>query len=259
MLCRVGVLARPHKIFVLRCGKRKLCNAVDFYTFPEISRIKELLECGIFWAFFPNLGKLSTISRAPPPVPWLYCSFWIDLIWIFFFFLIVLEEMQGGTYTNDRSEDSEEETEKSEEEEEDEDEEEEEPKLKYQRLGFSVLDILKEDAATCMHVHDKFLVCSYDAINFSVRSLRRMENESAISPPPHCANVQLLPFSFFSTQTLGTRSGMVFVLDFNGNKIKQFACHSLTVNEISVDDTGEYVASCSDDGNKAFPTSNHII
>lgn len=45
-----------------------------------------------------------------------------------------------------------------EESEEDEEEEDEEPKLKYQRLGLSVLDILKNDAATCMHVHDKFLV-----------------------------------------------------------------------------------------------------
>ena len=38
--------------------------------------------------------------------------------------------------------------------------EDEEPKLKYQRLGFSVLEILKDDSATCMHVHEKFLVRS---------------------------------------------------------------------------------------------------
>ena len=44
------------------------------------------------------------------------------------------------------------------EEEEESEEEEEEPKLKYHRLGFSVIDILKEDSATCMAVHDKFLV-----------------------------------------------------------------------------------------------------
>jgi vacuolar protein sorting-associated protein 41 len=39
-----------------------------------------------------------------------------------------------------------------------EEEEEDEPKLKYQRLGFSVIDILKTDSASCMGVHEKFLV-----------------------------------------------------------------------------------------------------
>ena len=43
-------------------------------------------------------------------------------------------------------------------EEEDEEEEDEEPKLKYHRLGFSVIEILKETSATCMAVHEKFLV-----------------------------------------------------------------------------------------------------
>ena len=38
------------------------------------------------------------------------------------------------------------------------DDEEEEPKLKYMRLGSSVIEILKEDTATCMAVHEKFLV-----------------------------------------------------------------------------------------------------
>lgn len=37
-------------------------------------------------------------------------------------------------------------------------EDEEEPKLKYIRLGSSASDILKRDSATCMAVHEKFLV-----------------------------------------------------------------------------------------------------
>ena len=41
--------------------------------------------------------------------------------------------------------------------EEDEDED-EEPRLKYQRLGASVLEILAGDVATALAVHDKFLV-----------------------------------------------------------------------------------------------------
>jgi len=59
---------------------------------------------------------------------------------------------------------SEEEEEEDDEEEEDEEEggessdEDEEPKLKYRRLGSSVADILKGDEASCMAVHEKFLV-----------------------------------------------------------------------------------------------------
>lgn len=58
-------------------------------------------------------------------------------------------------------------SEEEEEEEDDEEEEEEgaessdedeEPKLKYRRLGSSVADILKGDEASCMAVHEKFLV-----------------------------------------------------------------------------------------------------
>lgn len=41
--------------------------------------------------------------------------------------------------------------------EEEEDEEEEEPRLKYQRLGSSVTEILRQDAASCLCVSDKLL------------------------------------------------------------------------------------------------------
>jgi hypothetical protein len=47
--------------------------------------------------------------------------------------------------------------EESEEYEEDE-EEEEEPRLKYQRLGLSVAEILKAEMASCLAAHEKFLV-----------------------------------------------------------------------------------------------------
>ncbi|KAI8139914.1 hypothetical protein BJV82DRAFT_625472 [Fennellomyces sp. T-0311] len=47
---------------------------------------------------------------------------------------------------------------------------------------------------------------------------------------------------------LGTHWGAVHVLDFEGNVIKTFQKHSATVNDISIDDAGEYVASASDDG-----------
>jgi vacuolar protein sorting-associated protein 41 len=63
-------------------------------------------------------------------------------------------EETGSEYTD--GEDGEEYESSSEEE--DEDGEEEEPKLKYMRLGSNVIEILKEDSATCMAVHEKFLV-----------------------------------------------------------------------------------------------------
>ena len=62
----------------------------------------------------------------------------------------------GDDSSYEEGEEYSEEYEESEEEEESEDEE--EPKLKYHRLGFSVIDILKETSATCMAVHEKFLV-----------------------------------------------------------------------------------------------------
>lgn len=54
---------------------------------------------------------------------------------------------------------------------------EEEPRLKYQRLGSDVVDLLKKNAATCLCVSDKILA-------------------------------------------LGTHSGTVHVLDYNGNEVR---------------------------------------
>eukprot|EP01114_Cavostelium_apophysatum_P004970 TRINITY_DN1546_c0_g1_i1.p1 TRINITY_DN1546_c0_g1~~TRINITY_DN1546_c0_g1_i1.p1 ORF type:complete len:976 (-),score=258.51 TRINITY_DN1546_c0_g1_i1:28-2796(-) len=90
-------------------------------------------------------------------------------------------------------------------EEEDDEEEDDEPKLRYQRLGANVIEILRKDAASCMAVHEKFLA-------------------------------------------LGTHWGVIHVLDFNGDEIKRFPSHSATINELSIDEYGEYIASCSDDG-----------
>ncbi|KAL1923384.1 uncharacterized protein VTP21DRAFT_8364 [Calcarisporiella thermophila] len=47
---------------------------------------------------------------------------------------------------------------------------------------------------------------------------------------------------------LGTHWGTVSILDFEGDEIKKFACHSATVNDLSIDAAGEYVASASVDG-----------
>ncbi len=66
-----------------------------------------------------------------------------------------LEELEE--YEEGDEEEEEEEDEEEEEEDEEEEEEEEEPKLKYQRLGSTVTDLLRDDIATAMDTHDKFL------------------------------------------------------------------------------------------------------
>ena len=103
----------------------------------------------------------------------------------------------------------------------DEDDEDEEPKLKYERVGNAIQDILQQDAASCMAVHLKFLA-------------------------------------------LGTHWGVVHVLDHQGNNIrnKEFPSHTTTVNQISIDSYGEYVASCSEDGrvviNGLYNSDNNV-
>jgi len=47
---------------------------------------------------------------------------------------------------------------------------------------------------------------------------------------------------------LGTLSGAMYMLDFNGYLIKSFQPHEKKVNGLSVDQNGDFVASCSDDG-----------
>jgi hypothetical protein len=69
------------------------------------------------------------------------------------------EESDAEAYPSDENEeDDDEEDESSEEDDEDsEDDEEEEPILKYERMGSSLTQILMNDAASCMGVHEGFL------------------------------------------------------------------------------------------------------
>uniref|UniRef100_A0A671KU69 Vacuolar protein sorting-associated protein 41 homolog n=1 Tax=Sinocyclocheilus anshuiensis TaxID=1608454 RepID=A0A671KU69_9TELE len=95
---------------------------------------------------------------------------------------------------------------------------EEEPKLKYERLTNGVTEILQKDAASCMTVHDKFLA-------------------------------------------LGTHFGKVYLLDIQGNVTQKFEIASLKlslcncyrsssvkINQISLDESGDHVGICSEDG-----------
>ena len=47
---------------------------------------------------------------------------------------------------------------------------------------------------------------------------------------------------------LGTASGRLYVLDLNGNEILQFHPHQKPINDLSLDSSGDHVASCSNDG-----------
>ncbi|KRX47109.1 Vacuolar protein sorting-associated protein 41 -like protein [Trichinella murrelli] len=83
----------------------------------------------------------------------------------------------------------------------------EEPRFKYKRLLNDLVELFKTDAASCIAVHERYIV-------------------------------------------LGTQWGKIVVLDHDGNIIadKCFAAHSVAVNQISIDRTGEHLASCSNDG-----------
>jgi len=50
---------------------------------------------------------------------------------------------------------------------------------------------------------------------------------------------------------MGTHWGIVHIMDFEGNENQKFQAHQATVNDLSVDLDGEYIASASDDGRNA--------
>ncbi|XP_069586361.1 vacuolar protein sorting-associated protein 41 homolog isoform X2 [Ranitomeya imitator] len=116
-------------------------------------------------------------------------------------FLVMADDMQGlSAFTAQDAMSHEESTEESEE-----DDSEEEPKLKYERLSNGVTDILQDDAASCMTVHEKFLA-------------------------------------------LGTHSGKVYLLDIQGNMTQRFDISTVKINQISLDEGGEHVGVCAEDG-----------
>jgi hypothetical protein len=71
------------------------------------------------------------------------------------------DDIDNSQDSQDEEEDDEDEDEDEDEEEEDEEEEEEEeePKLKYQRVGADLPQLLEHDTVRCLTAHEKFLVC----------------------------------------------------------------------------------------------------
>lgn len=91
--------------------------------------------------------------------------------------------------------------------------EDEEPKLKYDRMGNDVENILLKDAVSCICVHTKFF----------------------------CLGTQ------WGVIHLLDHEGNTVPISQDG-KDKELQAHAIAVNKISVDVNGEYIASCSDDG-----------
>ncbi|OWR52386.1 vacuolar protein sorting-associated protein 41 homolog [Danaus plexippus] len=89
----------------------------------------------------------------------------------------------------------------------------EEPKLKYDRMGNDVENILLKDAVSCICVHTKFICLGtqWGVIHL----LDHDGNTVPISPD---------------------------------NNQKDLQAHAIAINKISVDLNGDYIASCSDDG-----------
>ena len=52
-------------------------------------------------------------------------------------------------------------------------------------------------------------------------------------------------------KALGTESGKLFLLDCNGNLVRQFAPHTARINDIVMDKNEEFVGTASDDGKKS--------
>lgn len=109
---------------------------------------------------------------------------------------------------------------------EEEEEEDEEPKLRYNRIKSSVAETLAKDAASVLRVSMRFVV----------------------SYPDHGHHHWVNSTLTYLMQAMGTHWGAVHILDFDGNLIKSWQNHSATVNDISIDEAEDFVATASDDG-----------
>ena len=119
-----------------------------------------------------------------------------------------------------------------EEDEEDEDEEDdEEPALKYERLGGISHQLLQKDSASALTYANQHLVgrCS--------------DRQGSAGIHTFC-------------QALGTHGGKLHVLDLTGQPVKSFAAHSASVLDISMDITGDWIATASIDGESLLPRTS---
>lgn len=109
-----------------------------------------------------------------------------------------------------------------------------EPKLKYQRMSNDLKNILTKDAVSCITVHPKVsIIIIFISLHFWFKWIFLYK---------------ILLFVKFIC--VGSLWGMIHILDHQGNNVgtKELQAHTVAVNQISIDDNGDFLASCSDDG-----------
>lgn len=132
--------------------------------------------------------------------------------------------VQGTASVDDEGNEDEEDEEDEEDDEEEDEDEDEEPALKYERLGGIAHQLLLKDSASAL----------------------AYANQRLVSTRLWCMASQR--FLIIHAQALGTHGGMLHILDLSGQHIKSFPAHSASVSDISVDLTGDFIATASIDG-----------
>ena len=143
----------------------------------------------------------------------------------------VAGEQSGRDSSADEQEGEDDDEEEEDGEEEEDEEEEEEPTLKYSRLEGSAAQIFSKDTASAIAVCEKYIV--------------------RLTPSPYSAHIMRRRLNCRLDQIVGSHNGMIFVLSPEGRLLNRFRPHSATINDLSIDSTGEYVGSASMDGASA--------
>ncbi|KAL3832067.1 hypothetical protein ACJMK2_023745 [Sinanodonta woodiana] len=136
-------------------------------------------------------------------------------------------------------------------------------------MATSIRDVLQlkkiemiEDSSQEEDESDEETDSSEDDIEPTLK-YERVTNDLSNILAKDCASCMAVHEKFIA---LGTHWGMLYLLDYQGNKVsdKEYNAHTTTVNQISVDENGDYIASCSDDGKVHIsglyaPENNQVI
>ncbi|KAG0255570.1 Vacuolar protein sorting-associated protein 41 [Mortierella polycephala] len=143
------------------------------------------------------------------------------------------EESGEGTGESDDEED-EDENEEEEEEEEEEDEDEDENDEEYED---EEEEDAEEECDECgsEEEEDEEPKLNYQRLGAGIGDMLKKDSASATTVSDRFL-------------AMGTHWGVVHIMDFDGNENQKFQAHSATVNDLSVDLDGEFIASASDDG-----------
>ncbi|KAF8929973.1 Vacuolar protein sorting-associated protein 41 [Haplosporangium bisporale] len=154
------------------------------------------------------------------------------------------EQDDGEEEEEEQEEEQEEEETESEEEEEDDDEDEEEEEEENEEEDSD------EEEEESEEEEDEEPKLNYQRLGAGIGNMLKKDSASATT-----VSERFL--------AMGTYWGVVHIMDFEGNENQKFQAHQATVNDLSVDLEGEYVASASDDGkvviNGLFTQEHHVF